>query len=57
LALYPPSQPSLEHELPLLLEREEEVLRLEIGFIRASTTGMVHSIEVVDDYMAKMVGW
>lgn len=34
-----------------------KVVRLEIGSTGASTPGMVHSTEVVEDQITVMVGW
>jgi len=41
----------------VVVEMEVEVVRLEIGSMGASTLGMVHSTEVVEDQIAVMVGW
>lgn len=40
-----------------MVEMEVKEIRMEHCCMGASTPGVVHSNEVVEDYMAKMVGW
>ena len=41
----------------VVVEMEVEIVRLEIGCMGVSTLGMVHSTEVVEEYMAEMSDW
>jgi len=34
-----------------------DVIEMELGCMGASALGMVHSIEVMEEHMAEMVGW
>lgn len=36
---------------------EVEAVNLELGCMGASTNGMVHSTEAVEEHMTEMVGW
>jgi len=40
-----------------VVDVEVEVVRLEIGFMGASTLGMVYSTEVVGKHIVEMIDW
>jgi len=40
-----------------VVEMKVEAVRLDIGCMGASTPRMVHSTEVVEEYMAEMIDW
>ena len=47
----------MEQGVRVVVEMEVEVVKLDIGCMWASNLGMVHSIEVVEEHMAEMIGW
>ena len=47
----------MEQGVAVVVEMEVEEIELELGCMEASTLGMVHSTEVVEEHMAEMVGF